>query len=114
MPNSAKSQIAEFYSEVQSRATYTHTFIRAQIRPYVLIVSQTPRPRYKKERKGAIRELRKDARFLAGVERAKQKEKVRSYNEHMKRAFGSLEGERAEEKASEREKAKEKKRAGRK
>ncbi|KAJ3717957.1 nucleolar protein 14 [Lentinula raphanica] len=72
------------------------------------------RNEYKKERKGAIRELRKDARFLAGVEQAKQKEKDRSYNERMKRVFGSLEGERAEEKAMEREKAKEKKRAGRK
>ncbi|KAJ4474993.1 nucleolar protein 14 [Lentinula aciculospora] len=72
------------------------------------------RNEYKKERKGAIRELRKDARFLAGVEQAKQKEKDRSYNERMKRVFGSLESERAEEKAMEREKIKEKKRAGRK
>ncbi|KAE9397779.1 Nop14-like protein [Gymnopus androsaceus JB14] len=72
------------------------------------------RNEYKKERKGAIRELRKDARFLAGVEQAKQKEKDRSYNERMKRVFGSLESERAEEKAMDREKTKEKKRAGRK
>ncbi|KAF9073180.1 nucleolar protein 14 [Rhodocollybia butyracea] len=72
------------------------------------------RNEYKKERKGAIRELRKDARFLAGVEQAKQKEKDRSYNDRMKRVFGSLESERAEEKAMDREKAKEKKRAGRK
>lgn len=72
------------------------------------------RNEYKKERKGAIRELRKDARFLAGVEQAKQKEKDRSYNDRMKRVFGSLESERAEEKAMDREKEKEKKRAGRK
>lgn len=72
------------------------------------------RSEYKKERKGAIRELRKDARFLAGVEQAKQKEKDRGYQERMKRVFGSLESERAEEKAMDREKAKEKKRAGRK
>ncbi|KAK7033565.1 nucleolar complex protein 14 [Paramarasmius palmivorus] len=72
------------------------------------------RAQYKKERKGAIRELRKDARFLAGVERAKQKEKDRGYNERMKRVFGSIESERAEQKSMEREKAKEKRRAGRK
>lgn len=72
------------------------------------------RNEYKQERKGAIRELRKDARFLAAVEQAKQKEKDRGYSERMKRVFGSIEGERAEEKAMEREKKKEKKRSGRK
>ena len=72
------------------------------------------RNQYKQERKGAIRELRKDARFLAGVEQKKQIEKDRAYNERMKRVFGSIEGERAEQKAMEREKLKEKRRAGRK
>ena len=70
------------------------------------------RNEYKKERKGAIRELRKDAKFLAGVEQAKQKEKDRSYNESMKRAFSSIESERAEQKSMEREKVKAKRRAG--
>ncbi|KAL0950116.1 hypothetical protein HGRIS_010113 [Hohenbuehelia grisea] len=68
----------------------------------------------KKERKGAIRELRKDAKFLAAVQQEKQKEKDRSYNDRMKRVFGSLEGERAEQKAMEREKSRDKKRAGKK
>ncbi|KAF5379307.1 hypothetical protein D9757_007666 [Collybiopsis confluens] len=72
------------------------------------------RNEYKQERKGAIRELRKDAKFLAGVEQAKQKEKDKGYNERMKRVFGSIEGERAEQKAMDRDKTKEKKRAGRK
>lgn len=72
------------------------------------------RNQYKQERKGAIRELRKDARFLAGVEQQKQVEKDNAYNTRMKRVFGSIEGERAEEKAMEREKAKEKRRSGRK
>ncbi|KAI0080858.1 Nop14-like protein [Panus rudis PR-1116 ss-1] len=71
------------------------------------------RAQYKQERKGAIRELRKDARFLAAEQQKKQKEKDREYNERMKRVFGSLEGERAEQKAMEREKQKEKRRAGR-
>lgn len=58
--------------------------------------------------------MRKDAKFIAAVEHQKQIEKDRSYNERMKRVFGSLEGERAEQKALEREKAREKRRAGRK
>ncbi|KAJ8455197.1 hypothetical protein ONZ45_g19016 [Pleurotus djamor] len=72
------------------------------------------RNQYKQERKGAIRELRKDARFLATVEQEKQMEKDRAYDKRMKRVFGSIEGERAEQKAMEREKAKEKRRSGRK
>ena len=72
------------------------------------------RNQYKQERKGAIRELRKDARFLAVVEQKKEIEKDRAYIERMRRAFGSIEGERAEEKAMEREKAKDKRRAGKK
>ncbi|KAI0650474.1 Nop14-like protein [Trametes meyenii] len=72
------------------------------------------RAQYKQERKGAIRELRKDARFLAAEQQKKQKEKDHAYNDRMKRVFGSLESERAEEKAMEREKSKEKRRAGRK
>ena len=72
------------------------------------------RYQYKQERKGAIRELRKDARFLAAEQQKKQKEKDRTYNDRMKRVFGSLESERAEEKAAEREKQRDKRRAGRK
>ncbi|TFY55351.1 hypothetical protein EVJ58_g8307 [Rhodofomes roseus] len=72
------------------------------------------RRQYKEERKGAIRELRKDGRFLAAEQQKQQKEKDKAYNDRMRRVFGSLESERAEEKAMEREKAKDKKRAGRK
>ncbi|KAH0840168.1 Nop14-like family-domain-containing protein [Lanmaoa asiatica] len=67
----------------------------------------------KQERKGAIRELRKDAKFLAAVEHKKQVEKDRVYKERMNKVFSSLEGERAEQKAMDREKAREKRRAGR-
>ncbi|KAF7332673.1 hypothetical protein MKEN_00150200 [Mycena kentingensis (nom. inval.)] len=38
---------------------------------------------YKQERKGAIRELRKDARFLAGVEQERQREKDRGISTPM-------------------------------
>ena len=58
--------------------------------------------------------MRKDARFLAAEQQKKQKAKDQAYNSSMKRVFGSLEGERAEQKALEREKARDKKRAGRK
>lgn len=58
--------------------------------------------------------MRKDARFLAGVEQEKQRDKDKSYHERMKKAFGSIEVERAEEKALEREKARDRRRAGRK
>ncbi|KAH9943198.1 Nop14-like protein [Epithele typhae] len=72
------------------------------------------RAQLKQERKGAIRELRKDARFLATEQSKKQKAKDQVYRDSMKRVFGTLESERAEEKAMEREKSKEKRRGGRK
>ncbi|KAF8450247.1 nucleolar protein 14 [Boletus edulis BED1] len=72
------------------------------------------RHQVKQERKGAVRELRKDAKFIAAVEHNKQMEKDRVYKERMNKAFSSLEGERAEQKAMEREKGREKRRAGRK
>ncbi|KAG1904084.1 Nop14-like protein [Suillus fuscotomentosus] len=68
----------------------------------------------KQEKKGAIRELRKDAKFLAAVEHKQQAEKDRAYKDRMNKAFSVLEGERAEQKAMDREKAKEKRRSGRK
>lgn len=58
---------------------------------------------YKKEKKGAIRELRKDNKFLA-VERAKeQKAKDEAYEKRMRQVHGQIATtERAEEKAMER------------
>ena len=72
------------------------------------------RREYKQERKGAIRELRKDARFLAVVEQKKGIERDGVYRERMRRVFGSIEGERAEEKVMAREKARDRRRAGKK
>ncbi|KNZ76452.1 putative nucleolar complex protein 14 [Termitomyces sp. J132] len=94
--------------------TTTSNYLRRQDPDHERNEASKLRNQYKQERKGAIRELRKDAKFLAGVEQQKQKEKDRAYHERMKRVFGSIEGERAEEKAMEREKAKAKRRAGRK
>jgi nucleolar protein 14 len=61
-----------------------------------------------------MRELRKDARFLAGVQRQKDKEKDQAYEVRMRKVFASLEGERAEQKAMEREKARDRRRSGKK
>lgn len=72
------------------------------------------RRQHKDERKGAIRELRKDAKFLAGVKQKEQQEKDQGYNERIKKAVASIDPERAEEKALQREKAKEKRRSGKK
>ncbi|TFK43882.1 nucleolar protein 14 [Crucibulum laeve] len=94
--------------------TTTSNYLRRQDPDHERNEASKLRNQYKQEKKGAIRELRKDARFLAGVEQQKQKQKDHAYNERMKRVFGSIEGERAEEKAMEREKAKEKRRSGRK
>lgn len=64
----------------------------------------------KKERKGAIRELRKDNRFIA-EERAKMRdEKDQAYNAKIRSIMAGLETERAEEKDYERAKARAKSR----
>jgi nucleolar protein 14 len=64
--------------------------------------SQKLKAMYKKERKGAIRELRKDNRFLAGEKSREQAEKDREYNAKMRRAEGEINMERAEEKEMQR------------
>lgn len=70
---------------------------------------------YKKERKGAIKELRKDARFLAAERIKAQKAKDEDYEKRMRSVVGSISTtERAEEKAAEREKSRDKRRGGRK
>ncbi|KAH7344064.1 nucleolar protein 14 [Rhizoctonia solani] len=72
------------------------------------------RAEFRKERKGALRELRKDNKFLA-AERAKRQEEVdKTYKQRMARVAGEMHSERAEQKQMEREKKREKKRAGRK
>lgn len=68
------------------------------------------RAQYKKERLGAIRELRKDNKFLAGEEERRRKEKDERYKEKIGRIVGGLQMERAEEKRFERIKEREKKR----
>ncbi|EJD53655.1 Nop14-like protein [Auricularia subglabra TFB-10046 SS5] len=95
-------------------ATGSSTYMRVQDPDRERAEAAKLRRQYKQERKGAIKELRKDAKFMAGVVHQQQEEKDRGYNERMKRVHTSLEGERAEEKKAEREKARIKKRAGKK
>lgn len=57
---------------------------------------------YKKERKGAIRELRKDNRFLAEERAKEQAQKDAAYNAKMRRVEGDINMERAEEKEMQR------------
>jgi nucleolar protein 14 len=72
------------------------------------------RAEYRKERKGALRELRKDNKFLA-AERARRQEEVdATYKRRMARVFGEMHSERAEQKQMEREKKRDKRRAGKK
>ncbi|GAA5887400.1 hypothetical protein JCM5296_007127 [Sporobolomyces johnsonii] len=65
---------------------------------------------YKKEKKGAVRELRKDNRFLAVEEAKRKKQDDAAYEKKISKIMGSLQDERAEEKAFEREKSKGKRR----
>lgn len=70
----------------------------------------------KKERKGAIRELRKDNRFIAEERARMRDEKDQAYNAKIRSIHAGLESERAEEKdyqrTKARAKAKDRKRAG--
>jgi len=72
------------------------------------------RAQYRQEKKGAMRELRKDSWFLAAVVQERKEAQNRAYNERMKKVMGGLEGARAEQRPEEKAKAKEKKRAGKK
>lgn len=62
----------------------------------------------KKERKGAIRELRKDSRFLAGERAKMQADKDREYKGKIDKITAGLQEERHEEKRFERTKEREK------
>lgn len=56
------------------------------------------RKEYKRERKGAIRELRKDANFIAREKLREKKEKDRAYEEKHRRLIAEIQGEEGREK----------------
>ncbi|KAE8263988.1 hypothetical protein A4X09_0g7088 [Tilletia walkeri] len=66
----------------------------------------------KREKKGAMRELRRDNAFLAEVREGERREGDKEYKRKMDKIVSGLQEERSEEKALAREKAKIKKRAG--
>ncbi|GAA5873930.1 hypothetical protein JCM3774_004043 [Rhodotorula dairenensis] len=65
---------------------------------------------YRKEKKGAVRELRNDNRFLAVEEAKRKQEENQQYEKKISKIVSSLQDERAEEKAFERTKEKGKRR----
>jgi nucleolar protein 14 len=69
---------------------------------------------YKTEKKAAVKELRKDNRFLAAEKARRQNEKDSEYNERMARTVGVISSERAEQKQMQRMKSIAKLRAGKK
>ncbi|KAI3488771.1 hypothetical protein L1887_47112 [Cichorium endivia] len=66
----------------------------------------------KKERKGAIRELRRDNQFIAEVRRQEQADEDSSYKNKINKIMSTLQVERSEQKQLERAKANIKRRAG--
>ncbi|KAF2791561.1 Nop14-like protein [Melanomma pulvis-pyrius CBS 109.77] len=67
---------------------------------------------YKRERKGAMRELRKDANFIAREKLKEKKERDRKYEEKYKRLVAEIQGEEGREK-NEYEREKRKRKGGR-
>ncbi|BGP53261.1 hypothetical protein JCM8202_002586 [Rhodotorula sphaerocarpa] len=65
---------------------------------------------YRKEKKGAVRDLRNDNRFLAVEESKRKQEENQQYEKKISKIVSSLQDERAEEKAFERTKEKGKRR----
>ena len=66
----------------------------------------------KKERKGAIRELRKDAQFIAEEREQRRVEEDATYKKKIDKIVGGIQEERSEQKQLERAKSLLKKRAG--
>jgi len=71
------------------------------------------RKEYKKERKGAMRELRKDANFLAREQLKEKKERDRAYEEKYRKLVASVQAEEGRE-ANEYRKEKKARKSGRK
>lgn len=70
------------------------------------------RAEYKREKKGALRELRKDANFLARQQLREKKEKDRAYEEKFRKLVAEIQGEEGHEK-NEYERAKRARKRGR-
>ena len=73
---------------------------------------QRLRREVRETRRGAMRELRRDARFLADVQRTEQRNRDAAYARAMGRVQAELEHDRAEARAEERERERARRRAG--
>jgi nucleolar protein 14 len=103
--------IAIYIPTFESRSS--SSYLRSKDPDAERAAAQKLRAQYRQEKKGELRELRKDNRFLTAVVQEKKEGQDRAYNERMKKVMGGLEGERVEQRR-EKAKAKEKKRAGKK
>ena len=98
-------------SSIPKFETSSSSFLRKNDADHERAAAARLRRQFKAERKGAMKELRKDARFLANVRHGEKMEKDRVYKERMNKVFGSLESERAEQKQNERQIMKDRRRA---
>jgi nucleolar protein 14 len=89
-PLPIKTQIPRFEESYQPGRHYDPKRDRAELAKL--------KAEYRKERKGAMRELRKDANFIARTKLREKKEADRAYEEKMRRLVGTIQGEEGREK----------------
>jgi nucleolar protein 14 len=100
-PLAIKTSIPQFTDSYNPNRHYDPDFERAQLSKL--------KAEHKKERKGAMRELRKDANFIAREQLREKKEKDEAYEKKFKRLVAEIQGEEGREaKEYEREKRKRK------
>lgn len=89
-PLAIKSFVPKFEEGFDPRKHYDPDAERAE--------STRLRKEYKREKKGAMRELRKDANFMAREQLREKKERDRNYEEKYKRLVAEIQGEEGHEK----------------
>ena len=98
-PRSIKSSIPAFIDNYNPDRHYDPDRQRAELSKL--------KSEHKKQRKGAMRELRKDANFVAREQLKEKREKDEAYEKKMRRLVGEIQAEEGQEKKGyEREKAK--------
>lgn len=103
-----------------SIATYAPKFDQQTYDPHRAVDPDTERAnaaklraQLKRERKGAIRELRKDSQFVASERAAERAAEDHAYKRKIDRIMGTLQSERSEEKELDKAKARLRRQAGR-
>lgn len=103
-PLAIKTSVPQFTDNYNPTKHYDPDAERAQL--------SRLKAEHKKERKGAMRELRKDANFIAREQLREKKEKDDAYEKKFKRLVAEIQGEEGRE-AKEYEKEKKKRKGGR-